>query len=87
MGFFDRLFVGKVVKEWELHRNSLGIGTATISLILAKRGKKSRIAIRKRESALLSFGVNYADLPIECLPRLRDAAIEACQLAEANPLG
>lgn len=83
MGFFSG---DEVAAEWELDRNTSGIGTATISLVIVRRGKTLRILLRRRESALFGLSSNYVDLPIEALPCIRDAALEACRLAESTPL-
>jgi hypothetical protein len=85
MGLFERLFLGEVLGEWELEREGLGIGVATVSLVLARRRGKFKIAIRTKHASLLGFSVHYTRLPIDCLPQLRDAIHEACLLGDSMP--
>lgn len=84
MGLLDRIFLGQVLGEWQLDRAGFVVGVETVSLVLARRRGKLRLAIKRKQSSLFGFNVHYSKLPVACLPRLREATLEACVEMESN---
>ncbi len=85
MGLFDRIFLGKVIKDFGvLEERSLLIGKIRKSLLLVRRRGRLKIAFRWSGYSLLGGGMNYFDLGAETLPKLRQFLDEAQSIAEQH---
>jgi hypothetical protein len=82
MSLFDRIFVGKVIKDFGiLEEKSLIIGKIKKSMLLAERSGKLKIAFKWSGYAPFGASVTYFDLKAESIPKLRQFVIEAEELA------
>ena len=82
MSLFDRIFVGKVIKDFGiLEEKSLIIGKVKKSLVLAERRGKLKIAFKWSGYAVFGSSVTYFDLKAESIPKLRQFLTEAEELA------
>jgi len=83
MSLFDRIFIGKVIKDFGvLEEKSLVIGKIKKSLLLAERRGKLKIAFKWSGYAPFGASVSYFDLKIETIPKLRQFITEAEELAD-----
>lgn len=82
MSLFDRIFVGKVIKDFGiLEEKSLIIGKIKKSMLLAERRGKLKIAFKWSGYAPFRASVTYFDLKAEFIPKLRQFLTEAEELA------
>ena len=82
MSVFDRIFVGKVIKDFGIfEEKSLIIGKIKKSMLLAERRGKLKIVFKWSGYALFGASVTYFDLKTETIPQLRQFIIEAEELA------
>jgi hypothetical protein len=82
MSLFDRIFVGKVIKDFGiLEEKSLVIGKIKKSMLLVERRGKLKIAFKWSGYALLGASFTYFDLKAESIPKLRQFITEAEELA------
>ncbi|NWF56060.1 MAG: hypothetical protein HXY45_14835 [Syntrophaceae bacterium] len=82
MSFWDRIFAGRVVKDFgALEEKSFLMGKSKKSLLLVKRRGKLKIVFKW--SGVVPFGasVNYFDLKSDSLPKLRQCLDEIESLA------
>ncbi len=72
MSIFDRIFMGRVVKDFGPleEKNFLG-GKMKKSLLLVERRGKLKIVFKWSGLALFGASVNYFDLKADSLPKLR----------------
>lgn len=85
MGLFDRIFMGKVVKDFGiLEERSFLIGKTRKSLLLVKRRGRLKVAFKWTGYSLLGGGMNYFDLGAEALPKLRQFLDEAQAIADQH---
>ena len=78
MGFLDRAFVGRVVKEFgSISEKSLGVGKQKVSLLLAERGGRLKLVFKTSAWAFLGGGVSYLEIPAEATPKLQQWVDEA----------
>lgn len=87
MGLIDRIFVGEVLREWELEKKSYGIAWTKTSLIVARRRRKLKLVIRHSGGSFLGGGVVYTEIPSEAIQKFRQSVEEALQLIQAQPTG
>jgi len=82
MSIFDRIFMGKVIKDFGiLEEKSLVIGKIKKSMLLAERRGKLKIAFKWSGYVPFGASVTYFDLSIESIPKLRQFITEAEELA------
>ncbi len=82
MSLFDRIFVGKVIKDFGiLEEKSLVIGKIKKSMLLAQRRGKLKIAFKWSGYAPFAASVTYFELKAESIPKLRRFLTEAEELA------
>ena len=81
MSFVDRVFVGRVIKDFGvLFEKSFGIGKQKVSLLLVERGGSAKLVFKTSARALLGGGVSYVEVPSDAIPRLQQWINEAQQL-------
>ena len=82
MGFFERAFVGKVIKDFGIiEQSSTGLTRATKSALLVERGGKPRFILKYSARALVAFSISYVELEIESAAKLKGFIEEAERLA------
>ena len=82
MSLFDRIFVGRVIKDFGiLEEKSFLIGKYKTSMLLAERRGRLKIAFKGSGYALFGAGVTYFDLKAESIPKIRQFLTEAEELA------
>ena len=73
MSFWDRIFMGRVIKDFgPLEESSFLVGKIKKSLLLVERRGKLKIVFKWSGWALFGASVNYFDLKSDSLPKLRD---------------
>ena len=78
MGFLDRVFVGRVVKEFGvISEKSFGIGKQKVTLLLAERGGVLKLVFKTSAWTFLGGSVSYVEVQGEAIPRLRQWVEEA----------
>ena len=88
MSFWDRIFLGRVVKDFgPLEEKSFLVGRMKKSLLLVERRGKLKVVFKWSGLALFGASVNYFDLKSDSLPKLRRYLEEIQSLAEerSNP--
>jgi hypothetical protein len=82
MSLFDRIFVGKVIKDFGiLEEKSLIVGKIKKSMFLAERRGKLKIVFKWSGYAPFGASVTYFDLKAETIPQLHRFITEAEELA------
>lgn len=82
MNLFDRVFAGKVIKDFGiLEEESLIIGKIKKSMLLAERRGKLKIVFKWSGYAPFGASVQYFDLKAETIPQLHRFITEAEELA------
>jgi hypothetical protein len=77
MSFWDRIFMGRVVKDFGLlEEKSFLLGKMKKSLLLVDRRGKLKIVFKWSGIAPFGASVNYFDLKADSLPRLRECLDE-----------
>ena len=77
MSFWDRIFMGRVVKDFGvLEEKSFLVGKMKKSLLLVERRGKLKIVFKWSGVALFGASVNYFDLRADSLPKLRQCLEE-----------
>lgn len=72
MSFWDRIFMGRVIKDFGvLEEKSFLVGKMKKSLLLVERRGKLKIVFKWSGVALFGASVNYFDLKADSLPKLR----------------
>jgi hypothetical protein len=72
VSFWDRIFMGRVVKDFGvLEEKSFLVGKMKKSLLLVERRGKMKIVFKGSGVALFGASVNYFDLRVDSLPKLR----------------
>ena len=83
MSIFDRIFMGKVIKDFgTLEEKSFIIGKTRKSMLLAERRGKLKIVFKWSGYAPFGASVSYYDLKAESIPKLRQLITEAEELAK-----
>jgi hypothetical protein len=88
VSFWDRIFMGRVVKDFGvLEEKSFLVGKMKKSLLLVERRGKLKIIFKRSGVALFGASVNYFDLKADSLPRLRQCLDEIESIAgqRSNP--
>ena len=88
MSFWDRIFMGRVVKDFGvLEEKSFLVGKMKKSLLLVERRGKLKIIFKWSGVALFGASVNYFDLKADSLSRLRQCLDEIESIAgqRSNP--
>ena len=71
MAFFDRLFVGKILKDFgSISVRQRGIAREKISVLLSQRGGERYLVFKSSTFAWLGAGVQYVELPVRVIPQL-----------------
>ena len=82
MSIFDRIFMGKVIKDFgTLEEKSFIIGKTRKSMLLTERRGKLKIVFKWSGYAPFGASVSYYDLKAESIPKLRQLITEAEELA------
>jgi len=82
MSLFDRIFVGKVIKDFGiLEEKSLIIGKIKKSMLVAERRGKLKIVFKWSGYAPFGASVTYFELKAETIPQLHRFITEAEELA------
>jgi hypothetical protein len=82
MSIFDRIFMGKVIKDFgTLEEKSFIIGKIKKSMFLSERRGKLKIVFKWSGYAPFGASVSYYDLKAESIPKLRQLITEAEELA------
>jgi hypothetical protein len=82
MSIFDRVFMGKVIKDFgTLEEKSFIIGKTMKSMLLTERQGKLKIVFKWSGYAPFGASVSYYDLKAESIPKLRQLITEAEELA------
>jgi hypothetical protein len=77
MSFWDRIFMGRVIKDFgPLEEKSFLGGKMKKSLLLVERRGKLKIVFKWSGLALFGASVNYFDLKADSLPKLRECSDE-----------
>jgi hypothetical protein len=83
MSIFDRIFMGKVIKDFgTLEEKSFIIGKTRKSMLLTERRGKLKIVFKWSGYAPFGASVSYYDLKAESIPKLRQLITEAEELAK-----
>ena len=83
MSIFDRVFMGKVIKDFgTLEEKSFIIGKTRKSMLLTERRGKLKIVFKWSGYAPFGASVSYYDLKAESIPKLRQLITEAEELAK-----
>ena len=88
MSFWDRVFMGRVVKDFGiLEEKSFLVGKMKKSLLLVERRGRLKIVFKWSGVALFGASANYFDLKAESLPKLRQCLDEIQSIAgqRSNP--
>jgi len=88
VSFWDRIFMGRVVKDFGvLEEKSFLVGKMKKSLLLVERRGKMKIVFKWSGIALFGASVNYFDLKADSLPKLRQCLdeIESISSQRSNP--
>ena len=86
MSIFDRLFVGKVIKDFgPLEEHSFGVGKFRKSALLAEKGGELKFALKQSGFAVFGGSVSYFELSIDSLSKLRDFIDDAERIAASRP--
>lgn len=81
MSIFDRIFAGKVIRDFgPLEEKSFGIGKIKKSVLLVRSRGKFKLALKWSGIAIFAGSVTYFDLGMESLPKLRQFMDEAEQI-------
>jgi hypothetical protein len=82
MSLFDRIFVGKVIKDFGiLEEKSFIVGKIKKSMLLVERRGKLKIVFKWCGYAPFAASVTYFDLKAETIPQLHRFITEAEELA------
>ena len=85
MSIIDRVFVGRVVKDFGiLCETSRGMLRQKTTVLLAERGGELKLVFKISSRALLAAGVSYAELPASAIPQLRQWLDEAQTVASQH---
>jgi len=88
VSFWDRIFMGRVVKDFGvLEEKSFIVGRMKKSLLLVERRGKLKIVFKWSGVALFGASVNYFDLKADSLPKLRQCLdeIDSISSQRSNP--
>jgi hypothetical protein len=86
MSIVDRLFVGRVIKDYGvLEERSIGIGKIRQSALLVERQGRLRFVLKYTAWAFLSASVSYHDLSLENAAKLREYIADSEQIAHNLP--
>lgn len=82
MSIVDRVLVGKVIKDFGvLEAETRGIAKVTKSVLLVERKGERKIVLKSSSKAVFGAGVQYVDVKMSSLPKLRLMLDEAEHLA------
>ena len=86
MSFWDRIFMGRVIKDFgPLEEKSFLVGKMKKSLLLVERRGKLKIVFKWSGVALFGASVNYFDLKADSLPKLRECLDEIQSIFNRKP--
>jgi hypothetical protein len=86
MSIVDRIFVGKVVKDFGVvSEKSLGIGKIRHSALLVEKYGRLYFVIKNSTWFLLSTGVSYHKFPIDDASKIRDYISESETIVKTIP--
>ena len=88
MSFWDRIFMGRVIKDFgPLEEKSFLVGKMKKSLLLVERRGKLKIVFKWSGVALFGASVNYFDLKADSLPKLRECLdkIQSIAIQRSKP--
>jgi len=86
MSIIDRIFVGKVIKDFgPIRQKSIGIARITDSALLTERRGKLYFVLKSSAWGLLGAGVRYRELSLHDACRLRELINESEQIARSQP--
>jgi hypothetical protein len=82
MSMFDRVLMGRVIKDFGLlEEKSFLVGKIKKRLLLVERRGKLKIVFKWSAWALFGASVNYFELKADLLPRLRECLDEIQSIA------
>lgn len=81
VSILDRVFVGKVIKDFGvITEKNLAIGKQKITLLLVERHGTVKLVFKSSAWAFLGGSVQYVEVPEEAIPRLQQWINEAQEL-------
>jgi len=85
MSFIDRVFVGKVIRDFgTLTESNAGLGKLKISMLLAERGGRRKLIFKTTVWGFLAASVSYMEVPVDAIPTLQSWLGEAQALASSS---
>ncbi len=85
MNIFDRIFAGRVIKNYgPLQERNLGLGHIRTSLLLAERGGKLKLFFKFSGFCICVGSVQYCEIPIDKIDLLRRALDDVDGIAAAK---
>jgi hypothetical protein len=86
MRIFDRLFAGKVIKDFgTYYERSLGIGREKHSSLLVERNGRYWFVLKSSYLAFLGGSLSYEKIPLENAASIRDQMTESEQIIKNLP--
>jgi hypothetical protein len=86
MSFIDRLFVGRVIKDFGLiSEKSLFVGKMTTSILLVDRRGKLKFVLKRFARGLFGITVGYSVWSLEEAYKIRDLINQAESLSRNLP--
>jgi hypothetical protein len=87
MSFIDRLFVGRVIKDFgPVREKSIGVGKITTSVLLVDRHGKLKFVLKRSAWALFGASVSYSEWSLEDAYKLRDLINQTESLSYNPPI-
>ena len=85
MGIVDRIFLGKVLKDFGvLEETVAGMTKTKKSVLLVNKNGKPKLVLKSSSRAIFGAGVHYIDLDIASAVRLKQVIDEAEVLASES---
>lgn len=87
MSFFDRIFVGKTIKDFGVvEEKSIGIGKTKTSALLTKKKGEYLFVIKTSAWAILGASVNYREFKMDTASKLKDFISDSENIVNNQPL-
>ena len=88
MSFMDRIFAGKIIKDFGvLEEKSFVIGKYKKTLLLVKKRGKFKLVFKWSGFAPFGASVQYFDIGLDCIPNLLRWINEADQISRSPLAG
>jgi len=85
MSIIDRIFLGKVIKDFGvLEETTAGLAKTKKTVLLVHKNGKPKLVLKSSSKAIFGAGVQYIDLNIDAAVRLKQFIDEAEVLASES---